>query len=116
MAQFERVHHHRALQCHLLRKQMANGGCISITVLLLNDRTQNNASIRAKALPQAAEDAIADFIFKEIYMNFGAPEEIFTDGGKNLWGGVIYKYLERIKMVHKGISPCHYQRTEKWSH
>jgi hypothetical protein len=43
----------------------------------------------AKALPRATEDEIAEFIFKEIYMNFGAPVEIFTDGGKNLWGSVV---------------------------
>ena len=61
----------------------------------------------AKALPRATEDEIAEFIFKEIYMNFGAPVEIFTDGGKNLWGSVVQKYLEKIKTVHKGTSPFH---------
>lgn len=38
----------------------------------------------AKAMPAATEDAIAEFIFHEIYMHYGAPQEIFTDGGKNL--------------------------------
>jgi len=61
----------------------------------------------AKALPEATEDAIADFIFHEIYMHYGAPQELFTDGGKNLWGGVVQKYLEKIKTVHKGTSPYH---------
>lgn len=46
-------------------------------------------------------------------MNFGAPEEIFTDGGKNLWGGVVQKYLERIKMVRKSTSPYHPRTSEK---
>jgi hypothetical protein len=41
----------------------------------------------AKALQAATEEAIAEFIFREIYLHFGAPQEIFTDGGKNLWGG-----------------------------
>jgi len=61
----------------------------------------------AKALPEATEDAIADFIFHEIYMHYGAPQEIFTDGGKNLWGGVVQKYLAKIKTIHKGTSPYH---------
>ena len=61
----------------------------------------------AKALPRATEDAIADFIFHEIYMHYGAPQEIFTDRGKNLWGGVVQSYLEKIKTVHKGSSPYH---------
>src|ERR1700694_61213 len=36
-----------------------------------------------------------------------APQEIFTDGGKNLWGGVVQKYLEKIRTSHKGTSPYH---------
>ena len=61
----------------------------------------------AKALPVATEDAIAEFIFQDIYMHYGAPQEIFTDGGKNLWGGVIQRYLARIRTIHKGSSPYH---------
>ena len=54
----------------------------------------------AKAIPAA-------FIYNEIYLHYGAPQEIFTDGGKNLWGGVVQKYLEKIKTLHKGTSPYH---------
>jgi hypothetical protein len=61
----------------------------------------------AKALPAATEDAIAEFIFHEIYMHYGAPQEIFTDGGKNLWSGVVQAYLAKIKTMHKGTSPYH---------
>ena len=53
------------------------------------------------------EEAIAEFIYSEIYMHFGAPQEIFTDGGKNLWGGVVQSYLQKIQTVHKGTSPYH---------
>ena len=42
----------------------------------------------AKAILKA-EEAIAEFIHDEIYMQYGAPQEIFTDGGKNLWGGAV---------------------------
>jgi hypothetical protein len=34
----------------------------------------------AKALLEATEEAIVEFIFKEIYLQFGAPQETFTDG------------------------------------
>ena len=61
----------------------------------------------AKALPDAMEDAIVEFIFQEIYMHYGAPQEIFTDGGKNLWGGAVQQYLAKIKTIHKGTSPYH---------
>ena len=40
-------------------------------------------------------------------MHYGAPQEIFTDGGKNLWGGAVQKFLERIKTLHEGTSPYH---------
>jgi Integrase zinc binding domain len=61
----------------------------------------------AKAIPAATKEAIAEFIHDEIYLHYGAPQEIFTDGGKNLWGGVVERYLEKIKTVHKGTSPYH---------
>ena len=61
----------------------------------------------AKAVAAATEDIIADFIFDEIYMHYGAPQEIFTDGGKNLWSDVVQSYLRKIKTVHKGTSPYH---------
>ena len=61
----------------------------------------------AKAIPVATEDAIAEFIFNEIYMHYGAPQEIFSDGGKNLWGDVVQAYLKKIGTIHKGTSPYH---------
>ena len=74
----------------------------------------------AKALPRATEKAIADFIHDEIYMHYGAPKEIFTDGGKNLWGGVVQEYLKKIGTNHKGTSLYHpltndkVERTNDW--
>jgi hypothetical protein len=61
----------------------------------------------AKAIPKATEETIADFIYDEIYMHYGAPQEIFTDGGKNLWGGIVQKYSEKMRTLHKGTSPYH---------
>src|SRR5437773_3352095 len=61
----------------------------------------------AKAVKKATKDVIAEFIYDEIYMHFGAPQEIFSDGGKNLWGGVVQAYLRKIATVHKGTSPYH---------
>jgi hypothetical protein len=58
-------------------------------------------------LADATEDTIADFIFHEIYMHFGAPQEILSDGGSNLWGKVVETYLKKIQTVHKGSSPYH---------
>src|SRR5438552_11956873 len=70
----------------------------------------------AKSIPAATEDAIAEFIYNEIYMHFGAPQEIFSDGGKNLWGGVVQAYLRKIGTVHKGTSPYHPRTNGKVEH
>jgi hypothetical protein len=59
----------------------------------------------AKAVPEATEDVIAGFLFHEIYMHYGALQEIFSDGGKSLWGGVVERYLSKIMTAHKGASP-----------
>ena len=61
----------------------------------------------AKAIRKATVETIAEFIHDEIYMHYGTPQEIFTDGGKNLWGGAMQKYLDKIKTLHKGTSPYH---------
>jgi transposase InsO family protein len=61
----------------------------------------------AKALRSATSTAIANFIHDEIYMHYGAPQEIFTDQGKNLWGDVVKEYLKKIGTNHKGTSPYH---------
>ena len=61
----------------------------------------------AKAIPEATQETIADFIFHEIYMHYGAPQEIFTDRGANLWGNVVQTYLKKIATLHYGTSPYH---------
>ena len=67
----------------------------------------------AKAIPRATEDVIADFIFNEIYMHYGAPQELFSDGGKNLWGGVVQAFLKKIEMIHKRSSSYHLRTNGK---
>ena len=41
----------------------------------------------AKALPEATEEAVVEFIFSEIYMHYGAPQELFTTEAR-IYGGV----------------------------
>ena len=56
------------------------------------------------AIDYATDEAIAEVIYDEIYMHLGAPQESFTDGGKNFWGGVVQGYLKKIAADHKGTS------------
>jgi hypothetical protein len=60
-----------------------------------------------EAIADATEDAIAVFIFHEIYIHFDALQEIFSDGGSNLLGKFVETYLKKIQTVHKGASPYH---------
>jgi hypothetical protein len=48
-----------------------------------------------KALPTATENAIAGFIFHEIYVHHGAPQDIFT-----VWAGAVESFLSKIKTIH----------------
>ena len=40
--------------------------------------------VEAKALTRATEQAILDFLFEDIFVCFGIPKEIVTDGVPNL--------------------------------
>jgi hypothetical protein len=37
--------------------------------------------VEAKALPKATEDAVANFLYEDIFVCFGVPREIVTDQG-----------------------------------
>jgi hypothetical protein len=37
--------------------------------------------VEAKALPKATEDAVANFLYEDIFVHFGFPREIVTDQG-----------------------------------
>src|SRR5204862_6422095 len=43
----------------------------------------------------------------EIDLHYGAHQHSLTDGGQNLWGRAVQKYLEKIQTLHKGTSPYH---------
>jgi hypothetical protein len=40
-----------------------------------------NKWVEAKALQRAIEEAVIDFLFKDIFIRFGVPRELVTDGG-----------------------------------
>lgn len=61
----------------------------------------------ARAVPEATAEAVADFIYEEIVMRFGCPEEIVTDRGANFMSTVVKLYLERIHTNHKLTSAFH---------
>jgi hypothetical protein len=61
----------------------------------------------ARAVPVASKESVADFIYEEIVMNFGAPSEIVTDRGANFTSGLVQEYLKRVGTHHKLTSAYH---------
>lgn len=67
----------------------------------------------ARAVPIASKEAVADFIYTEIVMNFGAMSEIVTDRGANFTSELVRAYLKRIGTHLKLISAYHPRTNSK---
>ena len=61
----------------------------------------------ARALPEATSYEVAKFIYDEIFMRFGCPEEILTDRGSNFMEAVLNQYLELMKIKHIRTTAYH---------
>jgi transposase InsO family protein len=61
----------------------------------------------AKAVPDAKQETVADFLHNDIFANYGAPREILSDNGPNLLGGVIENYLAKLRSRHRTTTPYH---------
>lgn len=64
----------------------------------------------AKALPDSKSWRVADFIYKEIVINFGAPKEILSDNGSNFIAEVVEHLFRTIKMWHQ-LATAYHPRT-----
>lgn len=64
----------------------------------------------AKAMPEATDEAVADFLYEEIYCQYGAPQEILSDNGTNLTSKMIDFFLTRIKTRHR-VTTAYHPRT-----
>jgi hypothetical protein len=61
----------------------------------------------ARAVPAATGEAIANFLYEEIVMQFGCPHEIVTDRGSSFMSKVLATYLARVKLHHVFTSAFH---------
>ena len=66
----------------------------------------------AKAVPEATDEVVADFLF-EIYCQYGAFRELLSDNGANLNSRMIAYYLGRVKVKHRTTTPYHPQTNGK---
>ncbi|KAG0781421.1 hypothetical protein G6F22_009577 [Rhizopus arrhizus] len=61
----------------------------------------------ARALNNATAEEIVKFIYEEIVMRFGCPQEILTDRGANFMAKVVKQYIKKIKARHVLTSAFH---------
>lgn len=61
----------------------------------------------ARPLVDAKKETIAKFVWEEIVMRHGSPDEILTDRGANLLSGYVSQYLELLKTKHLKSSGYH---------
>ena len=61
----------------------------------------------AKALPDAKESTVANFIYDEIFMKHGCPAEILTDRGANFMAKTLNHYIRKQNVKHLLTSAYH---------
>jgi hypothetical protein len=66
-----------------------------------------------RAVPVASEEAVADFLYSEIFMNYGIPVEICTDRGASFCSGLVRQFMKRVKVNHKLTSAFHPRTNSK---
>jgi transposase InsO family protein len=58
-------------------------------------------------MPEATAEAVADFIYEEIYCNFGAPTELLSDNGTNFTSEIVAHLMTRLATRHRYTTPYH---------
>ena len=65
--------------------------------------------VEATAPVRATDKFVVDFLFEEIFTNFGVPKEIATDGGPQLVSHKFEAVLHKYHIQHRITSPQHPQ-------
>ena len=65
--------------------------------------------IEAKALSRATEQAVADFLYEDIFTHFGVPREIVIDQGTQFTSKLIQPLMQQFKIKHRFSFPYHPQ-------
>lgn len=65
--------------------------------------------VEAKALLRANEEAVLAFLFEEIFVRFGVPGELVTDGGPPFTSHGFKATLQKYHIHHRMTTPYHLQ-------
>ena len=61
--------------------------------------------VEAKALYQANEQSVADFLFEDIFTHFGVPREIVTDQGTQFMSKLVKSIIQHYQIWDKVSTP-----------
>jgi transposase InsO family protein len=65
--------------------------------------------VEAKALIRASEEVVLAFLFENIFVRFGVPRELVTDGGPPFTSHKFEALLSKYHVLHRIASPYHPQ-------
>jgi hypothetical protein len=65
--------------------------------------------VEAKALIRASEEVVLAFLFEDIFVRFGIPRELVTDGGPPFTSYKFEALLSKYHVLHRIASPYHPQ-------
>jgi transposase InsO family protein len=66
-----------------------------------------------KAVPNATDEAIAEFLHKEIFVNYGVFNKLVSNNGRNLLSRVVEVFIKILKAKHRTTTPSHPQTNRK---
>ncbi|KOS36085.1 hypothetical protein ACN38_g13229, partial [Penicillium nordicum] len=61
----------------------------------------------ARAVPDATEETLAEFLFRDIYAHYGAFNELISDNGPNLLSGAVRHFVGLLRARHRTTTPYH---------
>ena len=69
--------------------------------------------VEVRALTRGIEQVVSDFLFQDIFVLFGIPREIVTDGGPQFTSHLIKKLVEKYGIHHRTPHPIIHKKMVK---
>jgi transposase InsO family protein len=63
----------------------------------------------AKAVKSMEENVVVEFLYRDIFGNYGVPSEILTDRGMSFLGSGVQEFIRKYQIHHLKTSPYHPQ-------
>ena len=67
----------------------------------------------ARAVPDATEETLAEFLYRDIYAYYGAFNELLSNNSPNLLSGAVQHFIGLLKARHRTTTPYHPRTNRK---